>query len=265
MDALAKFKESQRQSWASFAPLEVWTTPAAARLVRHARIAAGMRVLDVGCGTGVVAVTAARRGARVTGLDLTPELLEHAKENAQIAGVEIEWHLGDAEELPFEDQRFDAVVSQFGHMFAPRPEVATSEMLRVLRKGGTLAFSTWPPELVNGRGMELVRQYAPPPAFEAPPVTLWGDPATIRQRLGDAVREIVFDRATMFMPALSARHQREERERSSGPLRKLVEALSAKDPEKLEGFRRAYESIVEEYLEDNQIQAGYLMTRAVKA
>jgi len=265
MDALAKFKEAQRQSWTNFAPLEVHTTPPAARLVRHARIDSGMRVLDVGCGTGVVAVTAARRGARVTGLDLTPELLEHAKEHARIAGVEIDWHQGDAENLSYENGAFDVVVSQFGHMFAPRPEVATAEMLRVLRTGGTLAFSTWPAELANGRTMDLLRRYAPPSTFEAPPVTLWGDPGVIRQRLGDAVREIVFDRATMLTPALSARHALEERERTSGPLRKMVEALTAKDPEKLEAFRREYVSIVEEYLEDNVIQAGYLMTRAVKA
>src|SRR6476661_3695866 len=128
-DPLARFKEAQREGWAHFAPLEALTTPPAAELVRRAGIRAGQRVLDVGCGTGVVAVTAARAGARVTGLDLTPELLERARENSQIAGVEIDWREGDAEELPFGDLEFDAVLSQFGHMFAPRPEVATAEML----------------------------------------------------------------------------------------------------------------------------------------
>ena len=91
-------------------------------------------VLDVGCGTGVVAVTAARAGARVMGLDLTPELLERARENAQIAEVDIQWHEGDVEQMPFEDAAFDVVVSQYGHMFAPRPDVAMNEMLRVLVK-----------------------------------------------------------------------------------------------------------------------------------
>src|SRR5438477_285291 len=94
-DPLARFKEAQREGWAHFAPLETLTTPAAAELVRRASPRAGQRVLDVACGTGVVAVTAARSGARVTGLDLTPELLERARENARIAGVEIEWHQGD--------------------------------------------------------------------------------------------------------------------------------------------------------------------------
>ena len=123
---LTRFKEVQRQGWAHFAPLEAMTTPAAAKLVRHAGVRGGQRVLDVACGTGVVALTAARLGANATGLDLTPELIERARENAEIANVEIEWHLGDAEELPFKNATYDVVLSQFGHMIAPRPEVAVS-------------------------------------------------------------------------------------------------------------------------------------------
>jgi ubiquinone/menaquinone biosynthesis C-methylase UbiE len=113
----------------AFHPTETFTTPLAARLVQHAGIAVNQRVLDVACGTGVVAVTAARAGARVTALDLTPELIERARENAKIASVNIEWHEGDAEQLPFDGGVFDVVVSQFGHMFAPRPDVVVSEML----------------------------------------------------------------------------------------------------------------------------------------
>jgi len=133
MDGIAQFKEMQKQSWVHFTPLEAITTPAAARLVRHAAIAPGMRVLDVACGTGVVAITAARLGATVTALDLTPQLLDRARENASVAGVEIDFHEGDVENLPFPDAQFNAVLSQFGHIFAPRPEVAIGEMLRVLK------------------------------------------------------------------------------------------------------------------------------------
>jgi len=86
-------------------------------------------VLDVGCGTGVVAITAARLGARVT-VDLTPQLLSRARENAVVALVEVEWREADVEELPFGDEQFDVVLSQFAHMFAPRPNVAMREMLR---------------------------------------------------------------------------------------------------------------------------------------
>src|SRR6476620_8618382 len=132
MDALKQFKEAQRENWANFAPLEAQTTPPAAQLIKHARVSAGHRVLDVACGTGVVALTAARIGARVTALDLTPELLARARENAQLADLEVEWHEGDVEQWPFDDAAFDVVLSQYGHIFAPRPEVAIAEMLRVL-------------------------------------------------------------------------------------------------------------------------------------
>ncbi|HEX4638267.1 MAG TPA: methyltransferase domain-containing protein [Chthoniobacterales bacterium] len=93
-DAIAKFKDAQRQGWAHFAPLEFVTTPVAGRLVKFAGVHAGQRLLDVACGTGVVAVTAARIGAKVSGLDLTPELLERARENSRIAGLEIDWREG---------------------------------------------------------------------------------------------------------------------------------------------------------------------------
>jgi ubiquinone/menaquinone biosynthesis C-methylase UbiE len=110
--------------------------------VKFANVRAGQNVLDVGCGTGIVAITAARIGASVRGLDLTPELLERARENARIANVEIDFREGDAEALPFDDVTFDVVLSQFGHMFAPRPDVAMAEMLRVLKRGGTIAFNS---------------------------------------------------------------------------------------------------------------------------
>ena len=135
-EAFAEFKASQREIWASFAANEAATTLAAADLVAFAKVKAGEAVLDVACGTGVVAITAARQGALVKGLDLTPELLARAKENAALARVEVEFTLGDAEALPYADASFDVVLSQFGHIFAPRPELVTAEMLRVLKPGG---------------------------------------------------------------------------------------------------------------------------------
>src|SRR6266404_1896087 len=130
MDTLETFKAAQKAGWAHFAPVQAITTIAAARLVERAGIGPGMRVLDVACGTGVVGVTAARLGAHVTGLDLTPELLAVARDNARTAQVEIDWHEGDVEHMPFGAAAFDAVVSQFGHIFAPRPDVAIGDMLR---------------------------------------------------------------------------------------------------------------------------------------
>jgi SAM-dependent methyltransferase len=264
MDPLTQFKEAQRQGWAHFVPVEIFTTPTAARLIKHAKIAAGQRVLDVACGTGVVAITAARAGARVSGLDLTPQLLERARENARLATVEIDLREGDAEQLPFDEAVFDVVLSQFGHMFAPRPDVALNEMLRVLKPGGTIAFSTWPPELFVGRTFALIARYAPPPPPGVAPPPLWGDPNVVRERLGKSVRDIVFDRDCMLVQALSARHYRTFFERSAGPVIRLVEALSTSDPTRLSEFRHEFEALIGEYLRDNLLRQDYLLTRAMK-
>ena len=262
-DTFEQFKQAQKQSWAHFAPLEVQTMVPAAHLVKHARVRAGQRVLDVACGTGVVSLTAARIGAHVTGLDLTPELLAHARENSSLCNLQVYWHEGDVERLPFGDAAFDVVLSQFGHMFAPRPEVAIGEMLRVLKPGGTIAFSTWPPELLVARRFALVARYMPPPPGVAPP-PLWGDPNIIRERLGGYVKDIVFDRGRMIVPALSVQHHNAHIERTAGPILKVVEMLSKTDPARLAEFRRESDAMVAEYFEDNVVRQDFLMTRAIK-
>src|SRR5690349_3675096 len=100
-DPFAQFKAVQREGWGLFAPTEMFTTPTAAHLVKHARVKSGDKVLDVACGTGVAAITAARLGAQTKALDLSPALLERAKWNAELAGVQIEFTEGDAEVLPY--------------------------------------------------------------------------------------------------------------------------------------------------------------------
>jgi SAM-dependent methyltransferase len=242
----------------------MFTTPAAARLGTQAAVAAGQRVLDVACGTGVVAITAARLGAQVSALDLTLQLLERARENAEIAGVRVDWREGDVEQLPFEDAAFDAVLSPYGHIFAPRPEVAVGEMLRVLKPGGTIAFSTWPPELFGGRTFMLVAGYAPAPPPDVAPPSLWGDPAVIRERLGQAVKDVVFDRERMLVPALSASHHRTVFERTAGPVIKMIETMKDEHPKQLAAFRRDYEALVADYFRDNVVRHDYLLTRATK-
>jgi SAM-dependent methyltransferase len=263
-DAIAKFKEGQRQGWKHFAPLEMMTTPVAARLVKFAGVRDGHALLDVGCGTGVVAITAARNGARVSGLDLTPELLDRARENSRIANVKIDFREGDVEALPFNDGAFDVVLSQFGHMFAPRPDVALAEMLRVLKPGGTIAFATWPPELLIGSTFALVGKYMPPPPPGVSPPPQWGDVGVVRERLGTRVKDIVFDRACMLVPALSVQNYRDHLEHTAGPMLRVVESLTTSDPARLAQFRAEYDALVPPYFEDNLVRQDYLFTRATK-
>ena len=263
-DPFGAFKAAQKQRWASFVAFEMLTTPVAARLVRFVGVAPGQRWLDVACGTGVVAVTAARQGACVTGLDLTPDLLVRAREHAAIGGVSIDWHEGDVEALPFDDGTFDVVVSEFGHIFAPRPAVALAEMLRVLRRGGTIAFASWPPELFMGRMFALAAQYQPPPDPAPAPPAAWGDPAIVRERLGEAVQDVGFDRGRMHTPALSPAHYRIRAEQTSAAIARLVETLAATDPDRLDRFRRDYDALTAEYFGGNVVRQDFLLTRATK-
>lgn len=261
-DPFVQLKAIQREGWSLFVPLEAVTTIPAAHLVKHARVRAGQRVLDVGCGTGVVAVTAARTGAQVCALDLSPVLIEHGKRHAALAAVEIQFKEGDVEALPYEDASFDVVLSQFGHMFAPRPEVALAEMLRVLKPGGTIAFSTWPPEHFVGQMFALVGKHVPAPPGVAPPPQ-WGDPNIVRQRLGANVTDVVFDRGVMIFPTLSPQHYRKSIEETLGPVVKLVATLQ-NEPERLSAFRAELDGFLSRYFEDNMVQQHYLLTRATK-
>jgi SAM-dependent methyltransferase len=262
-DPFAQFKAVQREGWSCFAPLETFTIMPAAALVRYAGVRAGEALLDVACGTGPVAVTAARTGARVKALDLSPVLLEHARRNAKTAGVDVEFTEGDAEALPYPDATFDVVVSQFGHMFAPRPDKAIGEMLRVLRPGGRIAFSTWPHDQSVARMFALTGRYAPPPPPGAAPPPLWGDPNVVTERLGSAVQDLQFERDLMLFPCLSPQHYRQNVEATAGPVVKLVAGL-ASDPARLHQFRSELEALVARWFDGNAVRQHYLMTRAVK-
>jgi SAM-dependent methyltransferase len=265
-DPFVQLKAVQREGWSLFGPLEVFTTVPAARLVRFANVAPNEQVLDVGCGTGVVAVTAARAGASVRALDLTPALLERARQNARIAGVRIDLVEGDAEALPYPDASFDVVLSQFGHMFAPRPNMAIEEMLRVLKPGGRVAFTTWPPELFTGALFATIGRYAPPPppgVIPPAPPPEWGDPSIVRERLGNAVIDLVFDRDVMISPTLSPQHARAMLEATLGPLIKVVASLE-KEPARLVQLRAEVETLLGNIFTDNHLRQHYLLTRATK-
>ncbi|MDE3198908.1 MAG: methyltransferase domain-containing protein [Acidobacteriota bacterium] len=260
-DPFAELKQRQRQMWASFAPTAILTTPVAGEFIRFARIAPGETVLDIATGTGVAAITAARAGARVNGLDLTPELLEVARENAHIAQTEdIVWTEGDAESLPYPDASFDVVISQFGHIFAPRPEVAVAEMRRVLKPGGRLAFASWPPEHLVGRMFAFISRHSPPPPPGAAPPGLWGTPEVVTQRLAGAFAAPFFRRGNMSVSALSLSHFRLAMEKSVGPLQKLVEGLAAQ-PDKLAAVRAEIEALAAPYYEGNVVRQEYLLTQ----
>jgi SAM-dependent methyltransferase len=261
-----ELKATARKTWAlgNFGDLAaVSTVTAAPELVRFASVRAGHKVLDVGTGTGVVAITARHVGAVVTGADLTPELLEQARANAKVASYpDIRWDVADVEALPYGDASFDVVLSQFGHMFAPRPDVTTREMLRVLKPGGTIAFSTWPWGGGVHKQFGLLAKYLPAPS-SAPSPLEWGDPRIVSQRLGSKVKGIEHSKADLLTPGLSVPHLRTLFEMKGGPTIRALQALE-RDPEKLAAWRNEVEVILREQWKHNVLRQEYLLTRATK-
>lgn len=224
---LEQFKQAQRWVWglgdySSFGRL---IDGAASLTVERSGVRAGERVLDVATGNGNAALWAARAGARVTGLDLSPELLEMARGRAGEERLEIDWVEGDAEELPFADDEFDRVLSVFGAIFAPRHDRVGTELLRVTRPGGTVALTSWMPEGVMGRMLAAQSTFIPPPAAAESPV-LWGVEAHAHEMLAGAAR-LSFEPATLTLLDESVEHYLAGLEEHLGPLVAARAALEA--------------------------------------
>lgn len=212
-------------------------------VVERAGLEPGMELLDVACGAGNATIPAAHAGARVTGLDFSPDLLAIARERAADAMVEVDWVEGDAQELPFDDATFDRVISTFGHMFAPDHQRTAAEMLRVCRPGGTIAVACWTPEGSIGRMFRTTTELLLPPPGGQPPI-LWGTEAHIRELLGDGS----FERHEVEWRDESVESYARFMLDSFGPLLNARELLEERQGELDEGFRAF---LTEENLNDD--------------
>lgn len=182
-ETAVQLKQTARETWAAgdFDAVAQLIWEVGGRLVDKVGVSAGQDVLDIAAGSGNAAIPAAETGARAVASDLTPELFEAGRRNAERAGVELEWVEADAEALPFENASFDIVLSTFGIMFAPRHEVAAAEAARVLRPGGRLGLCSWRPDGRIGAFFRTIAGHMPPPpeGFQPPP--MWG----MREHVGE--------------------------------------------------------------------------------
>ncbi len=184
MDGTNRFRLQARATWSAgdwdgFAGL---IRPVGGVVIDLVGVEPGLRLLDVGTGSGGnLAIPAAQLGAEVVGLDVTPELLEHAVRHAGEAGVDVEWVEGDAQELPFDDASFDRVTSTFGAMFAPDHQRTAGELVRVCRSGGRIVMTTWADDGFVGELFSLTGSFMPaaPPGVQSP--SLWGVQAHINE------------------------------------------------------------------------------------
>jgi SAM-dependent methyltransferase len=155
--------------------------PSAVQFLDRIGVKPGTTWLDVACGSGQLALIAARRGARVTGCDIATNAILAARGRATAEGLQAQFDEGDAEALPYADASFDVVASIFGAMFAPRPDLAAAELLRVTRQGGTIAMANWTKEGFIGQMFRTIAKFIAPSGMPSP--VLWGDEDTVRERL----------------------------------------------------------------------------------
>jgi ubiquinone/menaquinone biosynthesis C-methylase UbiE len=181
---IAALKTRLKATWEAgdFGQIAQYSQSAADEFVVRRKLRPWQKVLDVACGTGNLAIPAAKAGAVVTGSDIASNLVAQARARARAEGVQAQFEEGDAEQMAYADGSFDVVLTQFGAMFAPRPERAAAEMIRVCRPGGEIAMGNWTPNGFIGQMFLIKAFHVPPPPGMAPPV-LWGDEGTVRERL----------------------------------------------------------------------------------
>jgi ubiquinone/menaquinone biosynthesis C-methylase UbiE len=239
---LAALKTKLRATWIAgdFGEIAKYYMSQAEEFVKRLDLKPGTKVLDVACGTGNLALPAARAGAIVTGVDIAPNLVEQASENARREGLTAKFDEGDAEALPYDDASFDVVMTMFGAMFAPRPELVAAELKRVCRPGGLIAMANWTPGGFIGQMFKTVATHVPPPPGMASPVQ-WGIEEKVRERFGEGISKLETKLQTItwvfpFSPADVVEHFR----LYYGPAQK---AFGAFDEEKAAALRKDLEQL----------------------
>jgi ubiquinone/menaquinone biosynthesis C-methylase UbiE len=222
----AAIKSRQQAAWASgdFAVIGVTLQIVGETLAEMADIRAGESVIDVAAGNGNASLAAAHHFARVTSTDYVPALLEKGRARAAAEGLDIEFQVADAENLPYQDGSFDVALSTFGVMFAPDHGRCADELLRVVREGGRIALSSWTPGSFVGQLFKVVGKAVPPPAGLMSPL-LWGTEAYLGELFGDAAADIRTARRNYSFRYTSASHWLQVFRDFYGPVNKAFGAL----------------------------------------
>ncbi|HEX6126274.1 MAG TPA: class I SAM-dependent methyltransferase [Pyrinomonadaceae bacterium] len=228
-------KTKLRATWIAgdFAEIAKAIERGAVEFVDRLGLRPGMLVLDAACGNGNTVIPSARTGAEVTGIDLAPYLIEQAIARAEVEGVDAEFDIGDVEAMPYDAASFDVVITMFGAMFAPRPELTANELKRVCRSGGMIAMANWTPEGFIGQMFKTTARHLSPPAGMPSPL-LWGDEKTVSERFGHGISDLQMVRRKIdFIFLMSPVEVVEHFRLYYGPTQKAFEALDLKGQDEL--------------------------------
>lgn len=187
LDALETIKQRQRATWAAgdYSVIGTSLQIVGESLCEAVDVRAGWQVLDVAAGNGNAALAAARRRCQVTATDYVEGLLEVARRRAEVEALALSTKVADAEDLPFDDASFDAVLSTFGVMFTPNPDRAAAELLRVCRPGGRIGLANWTADGFVGQMFQVVGRHVPPPAGIPSPLA-WGSQPRLAELFAEA-------------------------------------------------------------------------------
>jgi SAM-dependent methyltransferase len=234
-------------------------------LVDAVAVESGERVLDVAAGSGNASLPAARRDARVTASDLTPELLEVGRRQAEKEGLVLSWEEANAEQLPYADGSFDVAVSCVGVMFAPHHQESADEIIRVLRPGGRIGLSSWTPEGYIGQMFGVMKPYAPPPPPGAQPPPSWGDEAHLAELFGDRVTDVRAERRQLRVDCFDTPEAfREFFKERYGPTISVYKAI-ADDPQKVAALDEALVDLAKRHdLGGGAMEWEYLLYTATR-
>jgi SAM-dependent methyltransferase len=248
--AFEELKQKQSVVWGTgpYQNVTETITDLHGRVVERLDPQPGVKWLDLATGTGAVAELAAKRGADVIGVDLAPALIETAKERAREQGLDIDYRVGDCENLEFENGAFDAVSSTCGIMFAPDHEATARELARVVKAGGRIGLANWTPA-ENGLAalFRIMRPFQPAPPEGVGFPFAWGDEQHVRELLGDAF-ELDFERDVSPLRLPSGEAYWELFSTSYGPTRTLNENL---DEERREELHRSWVEFADTELAKN--------------
>jgi SAM-dependent methyltransferase len=222
-------------------------------LATRCGIRPGMEVLDVAAGNGNFAIAAARAGARVTASDLTPKMVELGTARTAAEGLEVEWLEADAEELPFDADRFDVVASVFGAMFAPRPERVAAELFRVAKPGGVVAMANYGFGGFLAQTVKMIQPYSPRSPLDLPSPFEWGEETELRRRFNGLASSIDIDHRKLAFAFENVDQARDFWERTNPPVIALRGMLP---PEAYQKMRAALSDLIREL---GRVEDGRLM------
>jgi SAM-dependent methyltransferase len=239
---LAALKTRQQAAWSSgnYAIVGATLQIVGEELCEALDLKAGSKVLDVAAGNGMASLAAARRWCDVTSTDYVPALLERGRARAAAEGVEIEFREADAENLPFDDNSFDAVISTFGVMFTPNQERAAAELMRVCKPKGRIGLANWTPDGFIGQMFKTLGKHVPPAAGTRSPA-VWGTSARLHDMFDAGARSIRTESRLFKFRYRSPSHFLDVFKTYYGP---VLKAFATLDPAKQEELHNDLHALI---------------------